>query len=280
MLGDASKARRQLGWTPQVDVRRARARDGRARLAARRSATRSSSAKDSPPTSTTNEQGPPRFSSPAHAASWVRRSAVRSPLAAYDPCLGAVAQRARSARPRPPSSGSSPRERPEYVFMAAAKVGGIVANDTYPADFIRDNLVIQTNVIDAAYRNGTRKFCFLGSSCIYPRLAPQPMTRGVAADRTARADERVVCRRQDRRHQDVPGVRASVRLQRDLRDADEPLRPRRQLRLADVARAAGAAAQVPRGKASRRRRGDGLGLRHAAPRVPVRRRPGRRAAAS
>jgi GDP-L-fucose synthase len=67
------------------------------------------------------------------------------------------------------------KERPEYVFMAAAKVGGIVANDTYPADFIRDNLEIQTNLIDAAYRNETRKFCFLGSSCIYPRLAPQPL---------------------------------------------------------------------------------------------------------
>jgi GDP-L-fucose synthase len=66
-------------------------------------------------------------------------------------------------------------ERPEYVFMAAAKVGGIVANDSYPADFIRDNLEIQTNVIDAAYRTGTRKLCFLGSSCIYPRLAPQPL---------------------------------------------------------------------------------------------------------
>jgi GDP-L-fucose synthase len=66
-------------------------------------------------------------------------------------------------------------ERPDYVFMAAAKVGGIVANDSYPADFIRDNLQIQTSVIDAAYRTGTRKLCFLGSSCIYPRLAPQPM---------------------------------------------------------------------------------------------------------
>ena len=66
-------------------------------------------------------------------------------------------------------------ERPAYVFMAAAKVGGIVANDTYPADFIRDNLQIQTNVIDAAHRHGTEKFCFLGSSCIYPRLAPQPL---------------------------------------------------------------------------------------------------------
>ena len=61
------------------------------------------------------------------------------------------------------------------MFLAAAKVGGIAANDAYPADFIRDNLEIQTNVIDAAHRNGARKLCFLGSSCIYPRLAPQPL---------------------------------------------------------------------------------------------------------
>lgn len=67
------------------------------------------------------------------------------------------------------------RERLEYVFLAAAKVGGIHANDTYPADFIRDNLAIQTNVIDAAYRAGVKKLLFLGSSCIYPKLAPQPL---------------------------------------------------------------------------------------------------------
>ncbi|MBP9591410.1 MAG: GDP-L-fucose synthase [Steroidobacteraceae bacterium] len=66
-------------------------------------------------------------------------------------------------------------ERPEYVFLAAAKVGGIHANNTYPADFLRDNLQIQTNVIDSAWRAGTKKLCFLGSSCIYPKLAPQPM---------------------------------------------------------------------------------------------------------
>jgi len=65
--------------------------------------------------------------------------------------------------------------RPAYVFLAAAKVGGIHANNTYPADFIRDNLQIQTSVIDAAYRYGTRKLLFLGSSCIYPKHAPQPM---------------------------------------------------------------------------------------------------------
>jgi GDP-L-fucose synthase len=66
-------------------------------------------------------------------------------------------------------------ERPEYVFLAAARVGGILANATRPADFIRDNLQIQTNVIDECWRSGVRKLLFLGSSCIYPRLAPQPM---------------------------------------------------------------------------------------------------------
>lgn len=66
-------------------------------------------------------------------------------------------------------------EKPDYVFLAAAKVGGIHANDTYPADFIRVNLQIQTNVIDAAYRNNAKKLLFLGSSCIYPKNALQPM---------------------------------------------------------------------------------------------------------
>jgi GDP-L-fucose synthase len=65
--------------------------------------------------------------------------------------------------------------KPDYVFMAAAKVGGILANETYPADFLAINLKIQTNVIEAAFRHGTRKFCFLGSSCIYPKLAAQPI---------------------------------------------------------------------------------------------------------
>ncbi len=66
-------------------------------------------------------------------------------------------------------------ERPEYIFLAAAKVGGIHANDIFPADFIRDNLQIQTNIIDAAYHNGAKKLLFLGSSCIYPKLCPQPI---------------------------------------------------------------------------------------------------------
>ena len=67
------------------------------------------------------------------------------------------------------------KEKPDYVFLSAARVGGIYANDTYPAEFIRDNLLIQTNVIDAAYRNQAKKLLFLGSSCIYPKMARQPI---------------------------------------------------------------------------------------------------------
>lgn len=67
------------------------------------------------------------------------------------------------------------KEKPLWVFLAAAKVGGIGANSTYPAEFIRDNLVIQSNIIDAAYRHGCQKLLFLGSSCIYPKFAPQPI---------------------------------------------------------------------------------------------------------
>jgi GDP-L-fucose synthase len=65
--------------------------------------------------------------------------------------------------------------RPEFVFLAAAKVGGILANATWPAEFLRDNLAIQTNIIHSAWEHGAKKLLFLGSSCIYPRLAPQPI---------------------------------------------------------------------------------------------------------
>jgi len=66
-------------------------------------------------------------------------------------------------------------EKPEYVFMAAAKVGGILANSTYPVDFIRSNLMVQNNIIDASFYGGVKKLLFLGSSCIYPKLCPQPI---------------------------------------------------------------------------------------------------------
>ena len=67
------------------------------------------------------------------------------------------------------------REKPDYVFLAAAKVGGILANNEYPAEFIRDNLAIQTHIIHAAWKNDVQRLLFLGSSCIYPKLCPQPM---------------------------------------------------------------------------------------------------------
>ena len=67
------------------------------------------------------------------------------------------------------------QEGPQYVFMAAAKVGGIHANNTFPAEFLRENLLIQTHVLHESWRVGVKKLLFLGSSCIYPRLAPQPI---------------------------------------------------------------------------------------------------------
>jgi GDP-L-fucose synthase len=67
------------------------------------------------------------------------------------------------------------REKPEYVFLAAAKVGGIMANNTYRAEFLYENLMIQNNVIHSAWKNGVKKLQFLGSSCIYPKMAPQPL---------------------------------------------------------------------------------------------------------
>jgi len=72
-------------------------------------------------------------------------------------------------------AGFFAQEKPSYVFLAAAKVGGILANNTYPAEFIHDNLAMQINVIHQAYLNGVKKLLFLGSSCIYPKYAPQPM---------------------------------------------------------------------------------------------------------
>ncbi|HEX3386794.1 MAG TPA: NAD-dependent epimerase/dehydratase family protein, partial [Mucilaginibacter sp.] len=67
------------------------------------------------------------------------------------------------------------KEKPDHVFLAAAKVGGILANNIYRGEFLYENLMIQSNVIDAAYRSGVKKLMFLGSSCIYPKLAPQPL---------------------------------------------------------------------------------------------------------
>ena len=77
------------------------------------------------------------------------------------------------------------KERPDYVFLAAAKVGGIMANNIYRGEFLYDNLMIQSNTIDAAYRSGVKKLMFLGSSCIYPKAGTPAAEGGLSADRTA-----------------------------------------------------------------------------------------------
>ena len=76
-------------------------------------------------------------------------------------------------------------EKPEYVFLAAAKVGGIIANERHLADFMYDNMILEMNVIHAAWKNGVKKLEFLGSSCIYPRMAPQPITASSSTASTA-----------------------------------------------------------------------------------------------
>jgi hypothetical protein len=121
------------------------------------------------------------------------------------------------------------QHRPEAVLLAAARVGGIYDNDRRPADFLYDNLAIATNVIEASRRIGVAKLMFLGSSCIYPRLAPQPMPE-LLADRPARADQSMVRRREDRRSQIVPSLPPAIWLRFRIRDADKPVRPQRQFR--------------------------------------------------
>ncbi len=103
-------------------------------------------------------------------------SAVCRELAARGYARVATAARAElDLRDRAAADRFFAAERPEYVVLAAAKVGGILANDTYPADFLSDNLAIQTNVIEASRQTGARRLLFLGSSCIYPKFAPQPI---------------------------------------------------------------------------------------------------------
>ena len=238
LLGDPTKARQKLGWKAEIgfselvaemveaDLEVAQARcPGRERGLSRFTATTSRVCADQQDFANLCRR-PPRLGGLG------RRAGSRAPrLAKYH------RSHARGARPDRPSSRYASffeAERPEAVIMAAARVGGIHANNSHPAQFIRDNLLIQDNVIDSAHRSGVGKFVFLGSSCIYPKLAPQPIKEEYSADRSARADQRVVCRRQDRGSEDVPGFSARVRLQCHIPDADQPLWSRRQLRFAEV----------------------------------------------
>ena len=173
LLGDASKARQKLGWKAEigfdelvremVDADRTIGRTRRARRPRGLLDLQASRMNKDASIFVAGHNG-------------LVGSAIRRALLARG--FTAIIVRSRAdldLRNRPTVEAFFASARPEYVFLAAAKVGGIAANDAYPADFIRDNLEIQTNVIDAAYRHGVRKLCFLGSSCIYPRLAPQPI---------------------------------------------------------------------------------------------------------
>ena len=101
-------------------------------------------------------------------------------------------------------------EHPEYVFLAAAKVGGILANSTHPAEFVHDNLAIQTNVIHAAYRHGVKKLEFLGSSCIYPKLAPQPIKEEYLLTSALEPTNEMVRDRENCGHKNGAGLPAPV----------------------------------------------------------------------
>ena len=153
------------------------------------------------------------------------------------------------------------QERPDYVFLAAAKVGGIHANNSYPGDFIYSNLAIQINVIEAARRYGVQRLLFLGSSCIYPRDCPQPMREehllSGALEQTNRAY--AVAK--------ISGIEMCGSYNRQYGTHFLAAMPtvwsQRQLRSAEQSCAAGPDPQVSRGQSSRRSRHDRLGHRFA-----------------
>ena len=146
--------------------------------------------------------------SPATGAWLARRScaALRARPARSSPSIAAELDLTRQSEVAAWLSSA----RPDAIVLAAAKVGGILANDTHPADFLYENLMIAANVIEAAHRAGVNRLLFLGSSCIYPKFAPQPIEEDCVADRPARADQRGLCDRQDRRHQALPGLSQAI----------------------------------------------------------------------
>ena len=137
--------------------------------------------------------------------------------------------------------------RPDAVFLAAAKVGGILANDTYPADFLYDNLMIETNIIKAAFDAGVTKLMFLGSSCIYPKMAPQPMREDALLTGPLEPTNEWYAIAK------ITGIKLCQAYRRQhgadfhLGNADQSLRYRRQLRSQNEPRFAGAGAQGDRG---------------------------------
>ncbi len=160
--------------------------------------------------------------------------------------------------------------RPEVVVLAAAKVGGIHFNDTYPADFLLDNLKIQTHVIESAWRTGSRRLLFLGSSCIYPRLAEQPIREeALLTGALEPTNEWYAIAK-------IAGIKLCAALRRQYGFDAISLMPRictggGQLPPHPQPRAAGADPAVPRGEAGGGGERDLLGNGHTAAGVPARR---------
>ncbi len=153
--------------------------------------------------------------------------------------------------------------RPQVVFHAAAKVGGIEANNTLRGEFIYENLLIATNVIHAAHVHGVEKLLFLGSSCIYPKLAPQPLREDSLLTDTLEPTNEPLCDRQDRRREDGGGLSQPVRQRLHQHHADQPLWSRRQLSSGIQPRRRSAHSPLPRSQGKRRARGSGVGHRDA-----------------
>ena len=130
--------------------------------------------------------------------------------------------------------------KPDAIVVAAAKVGGILANDTYPADFLYENLLIETAIFGAAHAFDVQRLLFLGSSCIYPKLAPQPITEDALLTGPLEETNEALRDCQDRRHQAGAGVSQAVWPRLHLGDAHQPLRAGRQLRPEKQPRAPGA----------------------------------------
>ena len=116
------------------------------------------------------------------------------------------------------------RLRPDVAVMAAACVGGITANNDFPVDFLADNLAIQTNLLTASHRVGVDRLLFLGSTCIYPREAPQPLREELAADRSAGSHQRVVCHSEDCGSEIGASLSAAIWPSLHFRHANQSLR--------------------------------------------------------
>ena len=297
LLGDASKARRLLGWEPQVSfgelVRLMVEADLQALLEVRqcqdviRQLSQDNGVKapriNTRPHAQTRAQEQlkitwkltPKSSWPGIGAWWAAPSCGACRQAGFTNLL-CRSSRQLDLRDQGAVARFFGREQPAYVFLAAARVGGIRANSTYPAQFIYDNLMIESNLIHQAYLHGVKKLLFLGSSCIYPKFAPQPMKEEYLLDgKLEPTNEPYAVAK-------IAGIKLCQAYNREYgtcficRHAHQSLWPRRQFRSAGLPRDPGPDAAVPPGPGGRGPGGGGLGHRRPPAGVSPRGRPGRR----